>query len=79
MGIDDLLQAVLLQAEVLELKAQVDAPAKAVVIESKLDKGRGSVVTVLVQSGTLRKGDIVLAGTCYGKVRAMIDERGKTS
>lgn len=77
MGIDDLLQAVLLQAEVLELKAQVDAPAKAVVIESKLDKGRGSVVTVLVQSGTLRKGDIVLAGTCYGKVRAMIDERGK--
>ncbi|MEN9946643.1 MAG: hypothetical protein RLZZ293_1029 [Pseudomonadota bacterium] len=76
-GIDDLLQAVLLQAEVLELKAQVDAPAKAVVIESKLDKGRGSVVTVLVQSGTLRKGDIVLAGTSYGKVRAMIDERGK--
>ena len=77
MGIDDLLQAVLLQAEVLELKSQIDAPAKAVVIESKLDKGRGSVVTVLVQSGTLRKGDIVLAGTSYGKVRAMIDELGK--
>lgn len=77
-GIDDLLQAVLLQAEVLELEAQADGPAKAVVIESRLDKGRGAVVTVLVQSGTLRKGDIVLAGTSYGKVRAMIDERGKT-
>lgn len=76
-GIDDLLQAVLLQAEVLELEAQADGPAKAVVIESRLDKGRGAVVTVLVQSGTLRKGDIVLAGTSYGKVRAMIDERGK--
>lgn len=76
-GIDDLLQAVLLQAEVLELQAQADGPAKAVVIESKLDKGRGSVVTVLVQSGTLCKGDIVLAGTSYGKVRAMVDERGK--
>lgn len=78
MGIDALLQAVLLQAEVLELKAQIDAPAQAVVIESKVDKGRGSVVTVLVQSGTLRKGDIVLAGTSYGKVRAMIDEHGKS-
>lgn len=77
MGIDDLIQAVLLQAEVLELKAQVDAPAKAVVIESKLDKGRGSVVTVLVQSGTLKKGNIVLAGTSYGKVRAMLNEVGK--
>ena len=76
-GIDDLLQAVLLQAEVLELKATYDAPAKAVVIESRLDKGRGSVVTVLVQSGTLRKGDIVLAGTSYGRIRAMLDERGK--
>lgn len=76
-GIDNLLQAVLLQAEVLELQAQADGPAKAVVIESKLDKGRGAVVTVLVQSGTLNKGDIVLAGTSYGKVRAMIDERGK--
>jgi translation initiation factor IF-2 len=70
-GIDEL------QAEVLELKAPIDAPAKAVVIESKLDKGRGSVVTVLVQSGTLHKGDIVLAGTSYGKVRAMLDARGR--
>ena len=78
MGIDNLLQAVLLQAEVLELKAQVDAPAQAVVIESKVDKGRGSVVTVLLQSGTLRKGDIVLAGTSYVKVRAMIHEHGKS-
>lgn len=77
MGIDELLQAVLLQAEVLELTAQIDSPAKAVVIESKLDKGRGSVVTVLVQAGTLHKGDIVLAGTCYGRVRAMLDERGR--
>lgn len=76
-GIDDLIQAVLLQAEVLELKATYDTPAKAVVIESRLDKGRGSVVTVLVQSGALRKGDIVLAGTSYGRVRAMLDERGK--
>ncbi|TXI91159.1 MAG: translation initiation factor IF-2 [Neisseriales bacterium] len=76
-GIDDLIQAVLLQAEVLELKATYDTPAKAVVIESRLDKGRGSVVTVLVQSGTLRKGDIVLAGTSYGRIRAMLDERGK--
>ena len=76
-GIDDLIQAVLLQAEVLELKATYDTPAKAVVIESRLDKGRGSVVTVLVQSGILRKGDIVLAGTSYGRVRAMLDERGK--
>lgn len=77
MGIDNLLDAVLLQAEVLELKAPVNTPAKAVVIESRLDKGRGSVVTVLVQSGTLRKGDMVLAGTTYGKVRAMINEIGK--
>ena len=76
-GIDDLLRAILLQAEVLELQAQADGPAKAVVIESRLDKGRGAVVTVLVQSGTLHKGDIVLAGTSYGKVRAMMDERGK--
>lgn len=77
MGIDELLHAVLLQAEVLELKAQVDSPAKAVVIESKLDKGRGSVVTVLVQSGTLHKGDVVLAGTSYGRIRAMLNERGR--
>lgn len=77
MGIDNLLDTILLQAEVLELHAPVNTPAKAVVIESRLDKGRGSVVTVLVQSGTLRKGDMVLAGTTYGKVRAMIDEVGK--
>ncbi len=77
MGIDNLLDTILLQAEVLELKAPINAPAKAVVIESRLDKGRGSVVTVLVQSGTLRRGDMVLAGTTYGKVRAMIDELGR--
>ena len=77
MGIDTLLDTILLQAEVLELHAPVNTPAKAVVIESRLDKGRGSVVTVLVQSGTLRKGDMVLAGTTYGKVRAMINEIGK--
>ena len=77
-GIDNLLDAILLQAEVLELKAPINAPAKAVVIESRLDKGRGSVVTVLVQSGTLKKGDIVLAGTSYGRIRAMFDEVGKS-
>lgn len=77
MGIDQLLDAVLLQAEVLELKAAVNTPAKAVVIESRLDKGRGSVVSVLVQSGTLKKGDMVLAGTTYGRVRALINEQGR--
>ncbi len=76
-GIDSLIDAVLLQAEVLELRAPVNTPAKAVVIESRLDKGRGSVVTVLIQSGTLHKGDMVLAGTTYGRVRAMINERGE--
>ncbi|MEW5771707.1 MAG: translation initiation factor IF-2 [Pseudomonadota bacterium] len=76
-GIDDLLDAVLLQAEVLELKAPVDTLAKGVVIESRLDKGRGSVATVLVQSGTLKRGDMLLAGTAFGKVRAMLDENGK--
>lgn len=76
-GIDDLLNAVLLQAEVLELKAPINTAAKAVVIESRLDRGRGSVVTVLVQSGTLKKGDMVLAGTTYGRIRAMLDEVGK--
>src|SRR5690554_5646140 len=75
-GIDDLLEAVLLQAELLELKAVASAPAKGVVIESSLDKGRGSMATVLVQNGTLRVGDVVLAGTTYGKVRAMLDENG---
>ena len=77
-GIDDLLENVLLQAEVLELKAPVDAHAKGLVIEAKLDKGRGPVATVLVQSGTLKRGDVVLAGSAYGKVRAMLDENGKS-
>ncbi|WP_417584444.1 translation initiation factor IF-2 [Nitrincola sp.] len=76
-GIDALLDAVLLQAEVLELKAVADMPASGVVVESRLDKGRGSVSTLLVQNGTLRKGDIVLAGLHYGKVRAMLDEAGR--
>ena len=76
-GIDDLLEQVLLQAEVLELKAPVDAAAKGLVIEAQLDKGRGPVATVLVQSGTLKAGDVVLAGSTYGRVRAMLDENGK--
>lgn len=75
-GIDELLEAVLLQAEVLELKAQPTAPARGVVIESRLDKGRGPIATVLVQNGTLRQGDVVLAGLNYGRVRAMLDENG---
>ncbi|MFZ2306876.1 MAG: translation initiation factor IF-2 [Rhodoferax sp.] len=77
MGIDELLEQVLLQAEVLELKAPVDAMAKGLVIEARLDKGRGPVATVLVQSGTLKTGDVVLAGQTYGRVRAMLDENGK--
>jgi len=77
-GVDDLLEQVLLQAEVLELKAPVDAAAKGLVIEAQLDKGRGPVATVLVQSGTLKVGDVVLAGQTYGRVRAMLDENGKT-
>jgi translation initiation factor IF-2 len=77
-GVDTLLEQVLLQAEVLELKAPTDAAAKGLVIEAKLDKGRGPVATVLVQSGTLKKGDIVLAGSSYGRVRAMLDEDGKS-
>jgi translation initiation factor IF-2 len=76
-GIDDLLENVLLQAEVLELLAAVDAPAKGLVIEARLDKGRGPVATILVQSGTLKRGDVVLAGSAYGRVRAMLDETGK--
>ncbi|MCL4470438.1 MAG: translation initiation factor IF-2 [Gammaproteobacteria bacterium] len=75
-GIDDLLEGVLLQAEVLELKAQKDAPAKGLVIEARLDKGRGPVATVLVQSGTLKQGDMLLAGGAFGRVRAMLDENG---
>ena len=77
-GIDGLLDAILLQAEVLELKAPKDAPAKGIVIESRLDKGKGPVATVLVHSGTLKRGDIVLAGAVFGRVRAMTDENGKS-
>ena len=76
-GVDDLLENVLLQAEVLELKAPKVAPAKGLIIESQLDKGRGPVATVLVQSGTLKRGDVVLAGSAFGRVRAMLDEAGK--
>jgi translation initiation factor IF-2 len=76
-GIDDLLEQVLLQAEVLELKAPVTSHAKGVVIESRLDKGKGPVATILVQSGTLRRGDVILAGASFGRVRAMLDENGK--
>ncbi|CAJ0807388.1 Translation initiation factor IF-2 [Ralstonia wenshanensis] len=76
-GIDSLLENVLLQAEVLELKAPVNAPAKGLVVEAQLDKGKGPIATVLVQSGTLKRGDVVLAGTAYGRVRAMLDENGK--
>ncbi len=76
-GVDKLLDAVLLQAEVLELRAPVTGPASGVVIESSLDKGRGPVATILVQSGTLRRGDIILCGREFGRVRAMIDEHGK--
>ena len=79
MGIDALLEQVLLQAEILELKAPVDSLAKGLVIEAQLDKGRGPVATVLVQSGTLKVGDIVLAGQTYGRVRAMLDENGKVA
>lgn len=77
LGIDALLEGILIQAEVLELKAPVDAPAKGIVVEARLDKGRGAVATILVQSGTLRKGDMLLAGSVYGRVRAMLDETGK--
>jgi len=77
-NIDGLLDAILLQAEVLELKAPVKGPAKGIVIEARLDKGKGPVATILVQSGTLRRGDMVLAGQVYGRVRAMLDEAGKT-
>ncbi len=76
-GVDELLEAVLLQAEVLELVATPSAPGRGVVVESRLDKGRGPVATVLVQDGTLRQGDMVLVGSNYGRVRAMLDENGK--
>ncbi|MFA5172405.1 MAG: translation initiation factor IF-2 [Sulfuriferula sp.] len=77
-NINGLIEAILLQAEVLELTAAKDAPARGVIIEARLDKGRGPVATLLVQSGTLRRGDVVLAGAVYGRVRAMLDEDGKT-
>ncbi|MGZ8295105.1 MAG: translation initiation factor IF-2, partial [Telluria sp.] len=76
-GIDELLEQVLLQAEILELKAPVDAPARGLVVEGRLDKGKGPVATILVQSGTLKRGDVILAGSSYGRVRAMLDENGK--
>ena len=76
-GVDDLLENVLLQAEVLQLTAVKDAPAKGLIIESQLDKGRGPVATVLVQAGTLKRGDVVLAGSSFGRVRAMLNEAGK--
>ncbi len=73
-GIDELLERILLQAEVLELRAPRNVPAHGVVIESRLDKGRGPVATILVQSGTLKRGDVVLAGAVFGRIRAMLDE-----
>lgn len=76
-GIEDLLEQVSLQAEVLELKAPVDAPAKGLVVEAQLDKGKGPIATILVTSGTLKRGDVVLAGSAYGRVRAMLDENSK--
>ena len=76
-GVDNLLESILVQAELLELKATVDARATGVVIESSLDKGRGPVATVLVQEGTLKKGDYLVSGLQYGRVRALFDENGK--
>ncbi|MEW9897921.1 translation initiation factor IF-2 [Chitinivorax sp. PXF-14] len=77
LGVDALLEGILLQAEVLELTAPQDAPAKGLVIEARLDKGKGPVATILVQSGTLKRGDVMLAGSAFGRVRAMLDENGK--
>ncbi|MBE7928934.1 MULTISPECIES: translation initiation factor IF-2 [Pseudomonadaceae] len=77
-GVDELLEAVLLQAELLELTATPSAPGRGVVVESRLDKGRGPVATVLVQEGTLRQGDMALVGSTYGRIRAMLDENGKS-
>lgn len=76
-GIDDLLDSLLVQAEILELKAPQEGPGQGIVIESRLDKGKGPVVTILVQRGKLHKGDLLLAGTAYGRIRALLDERGK--
>ena len=77
-GVDELLENVLLQAEVLELKAPVETHAKGLIIEARIDKGRGPVSTILVQSGTLKKGDVILAGAAFGRVRAMLDENGRS-
>jgi translation initiation factor IF-2 len=77
-GIDELLENVLLQAEILELKAPRETPAKGLIIEARLDKGRGPVATRLVLSGTLRQGDVLLTGQVFGRIRAMLDENGKT-
>ncbi len=77
-GVDQLLDSILVQSEVLELKASKDTPAKGIVIESRLDKGRGPIATVLVLSGTLKRGDVVLAGAVFGRVRAMLDENGNS-
>ena len=76
-GIDDLLEAIVLQSEILELRAVQDSPGQGVVIESRLDRGRGSVSTVLVQNGTLKQGDIVIAGECHGRVRALLNDRNE--
>ncbi|MFZ2314479.1 MAG: translation initiation factor IF-2 [Gammaproteobacteria bacterium] len=76
MGVDALLDSILIQAEVLELKAVIDCPARGVVIESRLERGRGAVMSVLIQQGTLKKGDIILAGLEYGRIRALYDEKG---
>ena len=78
MGIESLLESILLVAEMKELKANPNRPAKGIVIEARLDKGRGPIATLLVQNGTLRSGDIIVAGTAVGRVRAMVDEHGKT-
>jgi translation initiation factor IF-2 len=77
-GIDDLLELILLQAEMLDLKANPDKPARGVVVEARLDRGRGPVGTVLVQEGTLKAGEIFVSGDTYGRVKAMLDERGKS-
>jgi translation initiation factor IF-2 len=76
-GIDDLLEALLLQAEILELSSVIDAPGRGVVVESRLDRGRGPVSTMLVQNGTLKQGDVIIAGEYHGRVRAMLDDRGQ--
>ncbi|MCL2161772.1 MAG: translation initiation factor IF-2 [Betaproteobacteria bacterium] len=76
-GIDNLLEAVLLQADMLELTAPVDSPAKGLIVEARLDKGRGPVASLLIQSGTLRRGDVMLVGATFGRIRAMLDESGK--